>query len=60
MDISTQLNVSNYHSSKPTGPTPPPSGNIENRQPPSEPEPPTTPKSSSATETLGSRIDIMA
>jgi len=60
MDISTQLNVPNYYSSKPIAPTPPPGGNIENRQPPSEPEPPVTPKSSSATETLGSRVDIRA
>ncbi|NEX19432.1 hypothetical protein G3480_03730 [Thiorhodococcus mannitoliphagus] len=46
---------------EPTAPTPPPGGNIENRQPPAEPSPPARAQDTdSATPTDKPRLDVFA
>jgi hypothetical protein len=46
--------------SPPAAPTPPPGGNIENRQPPPEPSPPALPTQPSAERANQSGVDVYA
>jgi hypothetical protein len=59
MNISSISGTSGTYARKPAAPTPPPGGNVENRQPPPEPSRPTNTEDSSLVTILSkSRIDL--